>query len=232
MLVRPSLIATVRRTHSATRPGRGDDEQDGDAELGVGRLQGVEHARRRRRCPAPRSARRPAARAASSPARWRCAIRCCSPPDIWPGVRSAQCATPSAAEQLVGPPARSLGARGAGQPHRQMHVLRGGQVRQQVARGLLPDEADDRAAVAEPLPRGHERAEVVPGDPHAARGRRVETGEDVHQRGLAAARRADQRGQLARLRPAGQDPAAPAPRCRRPSRSAPRRSHTISASAP
>jgi hypothetical protein len=40
----------------------------------------------------------------------------------------------------------------AGQPHRQLHVLLRGQVGQQVARGLLPDEADEPSPVLQPLP--------------------------------------------------------------------------------
>ena len=77
----------------------------------------------------------------------------------------------------------------AGQLHRHLHVLGRGQVRQQVARGLLPDKGDRAAPVREPLPRV-QRRQVVPGDPHRAGRRGVEPGQDVHQRGLAAARRA------------------------------------------
>ena len=122
------------------------------------------------------------------------ATRCCSPPDIWSGRRPAQCATPSrpSSSPVAGPPGA---AARAGEPERQVDVLQRGQVRQQVARGLLPDEPDHRPPVAEPLPPRHRR-QVAPGHPHGARGGRVEPGQDVHQRGLAAAGRADQRGQL------------------------------------
>ena len=98
-------------------------------------------------------------------------------------------------QQLRGP-GRALPPAGSPQPHRQDHVLPGRQVRQQVARRLLPDEAHDIAPVAEPLARGH-AGQVVTGDPHRAGGRRVQPGQDVHQRRLPAARRAHDRGQLA-----------------------------------
>ena len=98
------------------------------------------------------------------------------------------------AEQLVGP-APALTASGPGEAHRQHDVLPGGQVRKQVARGLLPDEADDPAPVADALP-GCQTGQVVPGHADRAGGRRVEAGQDVHQRRLAAPGRANHRRQL------------------------------------
>jgi hypothetical protein len=102
------------------------------------------------------------------------AARCCSPPDIWSGLRCRQSPRPS----------------------RQLHVLLRGQVGQQVARGLLPDEAHHLPPVGQPLPRAH-RGQVVARHPDRAGGGRVQTGQDVHQGGLAAARRPDQRDDLA-----------------------------------
>ena len=97
-------------------------------------------------------------------------------------------------EQEAGP-AQPLPAAKPAEPHRQQHVLPGRQVGQQVPRRLLPDEADGAPPVGQPL-FGRHRAQVVVGHPHLPRRRRVQPGEDVHQRGFAAARRADQRGQL------------------------------------
>ena len=67
---------------------------------------------------------------------------------------------------------------------------------EQVAGGLLPEEAHHGAPVAEPVAGGH-RGQVVPGHPGPARRRAVQPGQDVHQGGLAAAGRAHDRGQLA-----------------------------------
>ena len=88
LLVRPSRIATVRRTCSGHRRVVGDD-QDGDAELGVGRLQRGEHV------PAVALSSSPVGSSASSTrgplaSAVAMAARCCSPPDICSGLRSAQ----------------------------------------------------------------------------------------------------------------------------------------------
>ena len=107
-------------------------------------------------------------------------------------VADAQRAEQFGGAALPGPPA--LG----GQAHRQRHVLRRRQVREQVPAGLLPEEAHGLAAVGQALPRAHAQ-QVVPGHPGPARGGRVQARQDVEQRGLAAARRADERGQLTGL---------------------------------
>ena len=104
-------------------------------------------------------------------------------------VRDAQ-----GVEQETGAPPLLAAAERA-QPHGQEHVLPGGHVGQQVPRRLLPDEAGDAPPVGQPL-FGRHRAQVAASHPHRPRRRRVQPGEDVHQRGFAAARRADQRGQL------------------------------------
>ena len=92
-------------------------------------------------------------------------------------------------------PAR-VRCRPAVEGHRQLDVLLGRQVRQEVPRGLLPDHPDDAPPVAGPLAPAH-LAEVVAGDDRPPGRRRVEPAEDVQQRRLAAARRADDRDHLA-----------------------------------
>ena len=69
---------------------------------------------------------------------------------------------------------------------------------EQVAAGLLPHEADDPAPEARPL-RVRDAAQVVARDDRPARRRDVHAAEDPEQRGLAAARGADDRDHLARL---------------------------------
>ena len=97
------------------------------------------------------------------------------------------------AEQLRRPLAATAAAV---EDHRQLDVLDRAQVRQQVAGGLLPDEPDDPAPVARPLAAA-DLAELVAGDDRPAGRRDLEPAEDVHQRRLAAARRADDRDHLA-----------------------------------
>ena len=84
--------------------------------------------------------------------------------------RSRPTSLPSAARQL----------------HRLVHVLGRRQVGKQVPCRLLPDEPHGVPPVDEPLPGGH-GGEVMPVDPDRAGRRRVLSGQDVHQRGLAAA---------------------------------------------
>src|SRR5205085_834288 len=92
---------------------------------------------------------------------------------------------------------RPFGSAGpAVERHRQLDVLLGRQIRQQVARGLLPDHPDDAAAIAGPFAAAH-LAEVVAGDDGPSGGRRVEPAEDVEERRLAAPGCADDRDHLA-----------------------------------
>ena len=89
------------------------------------------------------------------------------------GAMSGPVGQADQAEQLERPGAP---AAGAVEDHRQLHVLDGAQVGQEVPPGLLPDDADDPAAVAGPLAAAHP-AEVVavddgPPGRRACRGRR------------------------------------------------------------
>ena len=109
----------------------------------------------------------------------------------------ARSPSPTSAEQL----ARPVPARAAVAPvedHRQLDVLRSRQVGQQVARGLLPHEADDAAPVQRPLPAAHRR-QVVAGDDGAAGRRDVEAAQDGQEGRLAGARGADDGDHLARI---------------------------------
>ena len=72
----------------------------------------------------------------------------------------------------------------ARQPHRQRDVLLGGEVRHEVAGGLLPDEADRVPAVPQPVA-CRQAQQVEPGDRRRTGRRHVEPGQDVEQRGLA-----------------------------------------------
>ena len=100
--------------------------------------------------------------------------------------------------QQLARPGRAGVVRHAVEDHRQRDVLQRGQVRQQVARRLLPDEADDLAQIARLLGRP-ELVELVAGD-HGPPGRRhVEPAQDVEERALARPRRPDQSDELARL---------------------------------
>ena len=118
------------------------DDQDGDAQLGVGGLQRGEHLARRSRCPARRSARRRAAARGSLASAVAIATRCCSPPDIWSGRRSRQSATPSASSSSPARARRAAGGRARPASSAASTFCVRGQVGQQVAGGLLPDEAD------------------------------------------------------------------------------------------
>ena len=82
----------------------------------------------------------------------------------------------------------------AGEREREHDVLCRREHREQV------EELEDEADVLAPQQRQvvvAELGDVLAADRHAARGRAVEPGEDVHQRRLAGARRAHDRGQLA-----------------------------------
>src|SRR5450755_2593792 len=99
--------------------------------------------------------------------------------------------------EQVGRPGLPQPAAGAGEPHGQRHVLGSGQVTEQVAPGLLPDEAHRLAPVGQPFLAFHQE-QVVPGHQDLAGGGPVQAGQDVQQRRLAAAGGTNQRGQLAR----------------------------------
>ena len=125
------------------------------------------------------------------------ATRCCSPPDRRSGRCSARSASPTRSSSSVARRCR-LAATDAVQQHRQLDVLARGQIRQQVARRLLPDEADHATSVRVPLAPAHLAQDMAVD--HGPTGRRhVEAAEDVHQRALAAARRADERDELTAL---------------------------------
>src|SRR6266567_5221538 len=98
-------------------------------------------------------------------------------------------------EQLGGT-AAPVPPAGPAESHGQGHVLLASQVRQQVSRRLLPDEADGLPPVGEPLPCAHP-GQISLGDAHRARGRCVEARQDIHQRRLTTPRRPDKRCQLA-----------------------------------
>ena len=140
--VRPSRMPIVRSTCSETS-GSWVTTTTVDPELVVTPPAASEQVRRGRRCRARRSARPRAARSGCSRARPRSATRCCSPPEsaVRPVLRRSPSPTSSSSRRHA--PARDPRA-DALERHRQLDVLRGGQVRQQVARGLLPDEADQR----------------------------------------------------------------------------------------
>ena len=201
VLVRPSLMATVRRTTE-------------DTAGSCVTISTVTPSSEFARCRAPNTSA--AVAVSSSPvgssarstfgsltSATAMAARCCSPPDSWSGRRCRQSPRPSrsssSAARFRRRPALGLARAGqaaVGEPHRQFHVLLRGQVGQQVARGLLPDEAHRPAPVGQPLPLA-QRGQVLARHPDRARGGRVQPGQDVHQGGLAAARRAHQRDDLA-----------------------------------
>src|SRR6266545_1772399 len=79
--------------------------------------------------------------------------------------------------------------------HRQLDVLGRSQVGQQVARRLLPDEADGSPAIDGALTL-REHRKVEPGHLHAAGGGSIDATEDVLEGRLPASRRADDRDQL------------------------------------
>ena len=104
-------------------------------------------------------------------------------------------AEPLGEADLVGELAHPLAVRlAAGEREREHDVLGRREHRQQV------EELEDEADVLTPQEREvvvGELRDVLAGDRHAALGRAVEAGEDVHQRRLAGARRAHDGGQLA-----------------------------------
>ncbi len=96
---------------------------------------------------------------------------------------------------------RSLATGAAGpavEDHRQLDVFGGRQVRQQVARGLLPDEADNAPPVEGALATPH-GGEIVARDGGASGRRDVEAAQDAQQGRLARARRADDGDHLRRI---------------------------------
>ena len=172
--------------------GRDDDRH---AQLAVDPPEQVEDLRGAVACRARRSARRRGGR----PARWPGPPR--SPPVAAPRRTGAP------ADGRRDPPSptwrsssRAPGAavgRHAVEDHRQRDVLERGQVRQQVARRLLPDEADDLAQVGvcsrDP---SSDRSWPATGPPGR---RRVQPAEDVEERALARPGGAHQGHELAGL---------------------------------
>ena len=98
-------------------------------------------------------------------------------------------ARPTACEQLGGAFARG-GAGHAIEDERDFDVFERVEVGDEVAAGLLPDEADLLAAVLDHLGFG-DGDEVLPADEGAAGGGLIEAGEDVEERALAGAGGAD-----------------------------------------
>ena len=95
VLVRPSLIATVRRTRPATAGSWETSRMvTPSSALAVCRASNTLAAAAVSSSPVGSSASSTRGRFASAVAS---AIRCCSPPESSPGVRSAQCVTPNAA---------------------------------------------------------------------------------------------------------------------------------------
>ena len=127
------------------------DDDDGRAELAVDAAHAGRRSRRWSRCRARRSARRRGAQ----PARWpgpprsrrAAARRRRAGPADGPPARSS----PTMLEQLERALARLAGPV---EDHRQLDVLHRRQVRKEVARRLLPDEADGSAPVARALASG------------------------------------------------------------------------------
>ena len=121
------------------------------------------------------------------------ATRCCWPPESSPGRWSARSPRPTLLERGERALA-ALGRGGAAVDERELDVAPGRQVGEQVE--LLEHEADEDVADA-----GErvlvEDCDVVAGEAERAGRRDVEAPEDVHQRRLARARRADDRDELA-----------------------------------
>ncbi len=121
--------------------------------------------------------------------RWRC------PPESAAGRTFAFSGMPTRSSSSCARCAPLL-ARDAGVEHRQLDVADDGRLREQVV--LLEDEADLLVA---------DRRELAPGEPFHALAvegvgsarRLVQAAQDRHERGLAGARRADQRDELAAL---------------------------------
>ena len=153
-----------------------------------------------RRSPARRSARRRAAAPERSPARGRSPAAAAARPTAPTGAVRSLPSRPSTSSSSR---ARSSAARRVAPPASAAsdHVLHRRHALEQVEE--LEDEADRR---------GGARARARPRSGRSAAARRrttspssgaVEAGDDLQQRGLAAAGRAGQRAQLARARPAG-----------------------------
>ena len=109
LLVRPSRIATVRRTWADTAGSWVTTSTvTPSSALAVCSAANTSLAVALSSSPVGSSASSTCGSFASAVA---IAVRCCSPPDIWPGLRPAQCATPSTLEQLVGAAGAAAGAR-------------------------------------------------------------------------------------------------------------------------
>ena len=89
-------------------------------------------------------------------------------------------------------------ARLSGHGHGQHDVVDRVEIRNQVARTLLPDKADPLAAIAVELAVTHAQ-QILPIHMHAPGRGPVQPAEDVHQRGFAAAAGADDGHQFALL---------------------------------
>ena len=113
-------------------------------------------------------------------------------------------------EQVVHPLA-PLGPPHPGHRHRHRHVLGGGQVGQQVARGLLPHEADRVPLVPHPLGAPH-REQVVAGHPGRAGARGVEAGQDRRAGSTCRSRTPRRSPPARRCRRAGRGPGGRPPR--------------------
>ena len=150
---------------------------------------------RRRRCwrsrlPVGSSASTQSGRPASARAiatRWR------SPPESCDGRCCTRSPRPTCSSTALRRGAR-LGHRQAADAQRHRDVVERAELRQQVVE--LVDEAEVAVAPLALLGRAHRR-EVAPAQHHAALGRRLEAAEQVQQRALARARRADDRERLA-----------------------------------
>ena len=121
------------------------------------------------------------------------ATRCCWPPESWCGTVVQAVAHPDLPQELLR--LRPQLGRDAERDVRQEHVAERREIADQVE-GLV-DEPDPLAPVGVLLGLGH-RGDVPAVDPDRARGRAVEGTEQVQQRALARARRADdERARLA-----------------------------------
>ena len=213
VLVRPSRIATVRWTCSDTRA-------SWVTMTIVVPSSALPRGAARR--PPPTSAVELAGRLVGEErraGRWRAATamatRCCSPPDRRSGRWFARSPRPtsSSSSRARGPPLLP-----SVEDHRQLDVLDRRQVRQQVARRSAARRTR-RPAAGSGSARARPARQVVAGDDRPAGRRHVQPAEDVEERGLAAARRADDRDHLAAARRAGRGPGARRPRGRRACRS-------------
>ena len=119
-------------------------------------------------------------------------------PTVSPGRRSRASPTSSSPSRSSTRASARRAAPGAGDVHRERDVLGGGEVGEQVARGLLPDEADRAPPVRDALAGAHGEQVVARRRGDTGSGG-VEAREDREQRRLARARRPDDGDHLAGL---------------------------------